>query len=442
MKNILKLEVNEKRNFPHAERSKSLLSVPSIFVDNLDSTSSVSSTSMSDDKRSDFETVSMIVRNVEAADKAIEKATADEVAKGNTKAKHDFINDLKGTIQEKFHISKKKDAMHEAGKKKEILHELKENMSGKFHQIAEKIHHIHLPHIHHAHAHDDESLIAQAMQTILLEKFNIVEASSGIHPSTSDAGKKRDVTLKFFLKKCLTFFFLLLLHLNAHYFYVQLGKRKQSSTSLQSIKQKFNLFQRPRRSVDLPTETTSLKSISEINSSSNVETTMTKSSSSSSSSSSSLSTSSSEGDSSIVDLKIHEETLSEASFDSTVTVLEKSRDLKDLKLSVQNFDSFLSSNNLNLGASFADTNKKPLHESLLSLSRNELLSASPNVKTHARTESIGCKLTASTGSPSKQQQGHQQSGSLTGKDGLSNICRRSSDSDLSITPKGECVNCS
>lgn len=191
-KNILKLEareINKKRNFPHAERSKSLLNVPSISVDNLDSTSSVSSTSMCDDKRSEFETVSMIVRNVEAADKEIEKAAA--VAKGCTKAKHDFINDLKGTIQEKFHISKKKEVVHEAtGKKMEILHELKENMSGKFHQIAERIHHIHLPHIHHAHAHEDESLIAQAMQTILLEKFNIVEASSGIHPSTSDTGKK------------------------------------------------------------------------------------------------------------------------------------------------------------------------------------------------------------------------------------------------------------
>lgn len=213
---------------------------------------------------------------------------------------------------------------------------------------------------------------------------------------------------------------------------------------MQSIKEKFNLFQRPRRSVELPTETTSLKSISEINSSLNVETTKSSSASSttqsSSSSASSLSdSSSSEGDLSNVELKIHEETLSEASsFESTVTVLEKSRDLKeDLKLSVQNFDSFLSSNSLNRGATFADTNKKPLHESLLSLSRNELLlSASPNVKTHARTESIGCKLTATTGSPSKQAQ-QQQSGSLTG----TNICRRSSDSDLSITPKGECQNC-
>lgn len=69
----------------------------------------------------------------------------------------------------------------------------------------------------------------------------------------------------------------------------------------------------------------------------------------------------------------------------------------------------------------------------LSLSRNEFLAASPNVKNHTRTESIGCKV--SSGSPSKQQ-----SGSLPGKDIQSNIYRRSSDSDLSITPKGELKN--
>lgn len=147
---------------------------------------------MNDEKRSEFETVSMIVRNVEAADKE-ELEKSKKVAVGSpTKTKHDFITDLKGTIQEKLHLSgKKKEHVHETGKKKEILHDLKENVSEKFHQIAEKIHHIHLPHMHAQH--DEESLITQAMQTILLEKFNIVEASSGVHPSTSssssDTGK-------------------------------------------------------------------------------------------------------------------------------------------------------------------------------------------------------------------------------------------------------------
>lgn len=334
---------------------------------------------MTDDKRSELDTVSMIVRNVEAF--AMQELEAQKVS---PKTKHDFLNELK----EKFHHlgNKKKEIhVHDAAKKKEILHDLKENVSEKFHQIAEKIHHIHLPHLHH----DDESLVAQAMQTILLEKFNIVEASSGIHPSTSsDAGG---------------------------------AKRKTSSTSLQSIKQKFNLFQRPRRSVDLSNETTSLKSISEINSQANAE---------------KASSSDHEENLSIDELKIHEDTCSEASFESTITVLPSSEGLKaiskeDLKLSVQNFDLFLKTNSH--GATFADTNNQPLHESLLSLSRNEFLSASPNVKTHARTESIGCKMMS--GSPSKQQQ-QQQCGSLPAKD-ASNICRRSSDSDLSITPKGE-----
>lgn len=362
--------------------------MPSIYVDNVDGTSIVStistnfdSTSMTDDKRSELDTVSMIVRNVEAfAEQEL------EAQKVSPKTKHDFLNELK----EKFHHlgSKKKEVhAHDTAKKKEILHDLKENVSEKFHQIAERIHHIHLPHLHHD---ADESLVAQAMQTILLEKFNIVEASSGIHPSTSsDAGG---------------------------------AKRKTSSTSLQSIKQKFNLFQRPRRSVELSNETSSLKSISEINSqANNVE---------------KASSSDHEENISIDELKIHDDTRSEVSFESTITVLPSSECLKaiskeDLKLSVQNFDLFLKTNSH--GATFADTNTHPLHESLLSLSRNEFLSASPNVKTHTRTESIGCKMMG--GSPSKQQQ-QQQCGSLPTKD-ASNICRRSSDSDLSITPKGE-----
>ncbi|KAL7046610.1 hypothetical protein ACKWTF_002655 [Chironomus riparius] len=61
---------------------------------------------------------------------------------------------------------------------------------------------------------------------------------------------------------------------------------------------------------------------------------------------------------------------------------------------------------------------------------NELLSASPNAKAHTRTESIGCKFSAS---PSKQQQTCASGGSLPASTA---IYRRSSDSDLSITPKG------
>lgn len=372
-----------------AEQTKSLLSVPSIYVDadNVEDKASIVSSTIStnfdsasicDEKRSELETVSMIVRNVEAF--AIQELEAQKVS---PKTKHDFLNELK----EKFHHlgSKKKDVTHDMTKKKEILHDLRENVSEKFHQIAEKIHHIHLPHLHH---HDtEESLIAQAMQTILLEKVNIVEASTGIHPSTSSE-----------------------------------AKRKSSNSSLHSIKQKFNLFQRPRRSIDT-SETSSLKSISEINSQTNTSEKGPEH----------------EENLSNVELKIHEDTRSEASFESTITVLPSSSSeclkavsKEDLKLSVQNFDLFLKSNSH--AATFAGTNNKPLHESLLSLSRNELLSASPNVKTHARTESIGCKMMGGN-SPSKQQQ--TQCGSLPTKDVSANICRRSSDSDLSITPKGE-----
>lgn len=423
-----------------------LLNVPSIYVDSQDTASTVSTpydgTSMCDipgqfdtlsvvDERSmaDVETVSMIVRNVEEMDKnffEIELRNTSQpssnVAVKDNKKHHDFIHDLKGSIQEKFHhlvhhegSQKKPEHPH---KSKVKLHDFKENVSGKFHQIAERIHHIHLPHVHH---HQD-SLVSQAMQTILLEQFNIAEASTAAHNpnATSEATSQ---------------------------------KRKSSSSSLQSIKQKFHLFQRPRRSVDIPSETSSLNSISEINPTDQTEKFQEE-----------MDEKVTEDSSSVLECNIHaDEEHSVGSFESTITVLHASDYLsitpernsneeignltkrkavskEDLKLSVRNFDSYMSNkkscdNISSKSATFtADTNKKPLHESLLSLlSRNEL-SVSPNVKTHARTESIGCKFSAS---PSKQQMMSSGSGSLPARDLTTAIYRRSSDSDLSITPKGK-----
>lgn len=386
--------------------------MPSIYIDNLDSISTISTpldtpsnydTPSMYDERSieDVETVSMIVRNVEQMDKInfdseLQNTSQESAIKEQThhenKKHHDFIHDLKGTIQEKFHhlvhhdASHKKELPHDHSKSKEILHDFKENFSGKMHQIAEKIHHIHLPHTHH---HED-NLISQAMQTILLEQFNIAEASTSVQiPTTADSSV--------------------------------IQKRKSSSSSLQSIKQKFNLFQRPRRSVDLQSETNSLKSISEVNSGSLPDKDPIKL---------------------LIEDDHPEEEISVGSYESTITIIplseQKAISKDDLKLSVQNFDSFISNKKKSCdncsckSATFtADTNKKPLHESLLSLSRNELLSASPNVKTHTRTESIGCKFSAS---PSKQQQTCASGGSLPASTA---IYRRSSDSDLSITPKGK-----
>jgi hypothetical protein len=411
----------------HPEQSKSLLSVPSICNENVDSESTTSTNfdrgSSNFDQSECIDTVSMILRNVEAMDRDTENKTSEEIAINATNAdtrnskKHDFIHDLKGTIQEKFHHMMHHHHHHhdeslptknESGKPKEkILHELKENVSGKFHQIADKLHHIHFPHMHHSHAEDDESLMSQALQTMLLEKFNIAEASTSHHqpsPSSSDLSTQ---------------------------------KRKSSSSSLESIKQKFHLFQRPRRSVELPSETNSLKPISEINAPRSIATT--------------------KASVEIDIVKRHDdydehsektaldEENSVGSFESAVTVIyagaskRKAISKEDLRLSVQNFDSIMSHSFENLAAA-DDTNKRPLHESLLSLSRNELLSASPNIKTHthARTESIGCKFSAA--SPSKQAACQTQSGSGGGSlpTASTAIFRRSSDSDLSLnTPKGD-----
>lgn len=407
----LVFEQKQNKALLQPEYSKSLLSVPSIYIDNLDSVSTISTpfdtpsnydTKSMCDERSieDLETVSMIVRNVEEMEKIFfdsemastsKESVIKEQSHHENKKHHDFIHDLKGTIQEKFHhlvhhdASHKKELPHDYSKSKEILHDFRENFSGKMHQIAEKIHHIHLPHTHH---HED-NLISQAMQTILLEQFNIAEASTSVQkPTTGDSSV--------------------------------IQKRKSSSSSLQSIKQKFNLFQRPRRSVELQSETNSLNSISEVNSGSLPDKDPIKL---------------------LIEDGHPEEKISVGSYESAITIIplleQKAISKDDLKLSVQNFDSFISNkkscdNYSCKSATFiADTNKKPLHESLLSLSRNELLSASPNVKTHTRTESIGCKFSAS---PSKQQQTCASGGSLPASTA---IYRRSSDSDLSITPKGE-----
>lgn len=411
-----------------ATHSKSLLSVPSICVDNGEAGFNFDASSVCDDDPSvsdavslvDAETVSMIVRNVEAAEKLEARRdssdvegelvevpmpqTDDQVSPSGRKIatakKHDFMHDLKGKFH---HLSdgRKKHEMHktesppkEHGKR---FHDLKENVSGKIHQIAEKMHHFHLPHLppHHTEV-PQGGLIGQAMQTILMEKFNIVEASTTAHPSNDSA-----------------------------------LKRKSSSSSLQSIKQKFNLFQRPRRSIEMQSETSSLKSISEVALTGPSE----KGLDDASEVATNDETKSATDELSILELKIHEEPEPGTSNESLITVKSLDPERKaiskdDLRHSVENFDSHLSAHKpYSKTAAFADTNKRPLHESLLSLSRNELLSTSPGVKSHARTESIGCKFSAS---PSKGVS------SSLGKDQMTTgIHRRSSDSDLSITPKGE-----
>lgn len=405
-----------------AQHSKSLMNVPAIFVDNV-SASSLSifdNSSISEEDRSvsdvnsmDVDTVSMIIRNVEAIDKMEMRRHSDEsmleevelpkipevvetdVKVGSPK-KHDFMHGLKDSIQEKFHhmsdnMKHRKDSpQRELGKTKEMLHDFRENVSGKFHQIAEKMHNFHLPHLpNHHHDGDSDGLVAQAMQTILMEKFNIVEASTSI----SDEA---------------------------------LQKRKSSSSSLQSIKQKFNLFQRPRRSVELPSETGSLKSISEIQPAIQVEKDVAENDEHE------VKLPRSDETSSLLELRIHDDEAT-TSNESLITVLSLERKAiskEDLRVSVDNFDSYLSTHpTFSKTANFTDTNKKPLHESLLSLRRNEMLSTSPGGKMHARTESIGNKFSASPQKNAAVSLGKDQ--------GLSNIHRRSSDSDLSITPKGE-----
>lgn len=419
---VPKRETRKKfESFPlHVDLTQSLLNIPSIYVEKEDSQSNISAlfdgSSLSEEDLStpelsslmDADTVSMIVRNVEAFEKmeagnektdefievalpATQERSVSSPQKIEGPKKHDFMHD----IQEKLHHItdniKRHELMHktdspprEHGKTKEMLLDLKENVSGRIHQIAEKMHNFHLPQLTHNHSQGvpQDGLVGQAMQTILMEKFNIVEA-------TQEANQKR----------------------------------RPSSSSLQSIKHKFNLFQRPRRSVELQSETSSLKSISEVQSPENFEKKVDE-----------PKVIEAQADSSsILELNIHEEPESGTSNESLITILSKC-DRKEISKddllfsSVDSSDSFMSTHKtFSKIATFTDTNKSPLHASLLSLSRNEMLSTSPAVRTHTRNESVGFAA-----SPSKHV-----SNSL-GKDQITTgIHRRSSDSDLSITPKGE-----
>lgn len=432
----LRKSVNE---LIHAQHSKSLLNVPTIFVDNAETAETDSNLSSGFDTSStsldepsivdvnpmevDIDTISMIVRTVEALDMMETRSDSSDSEKlvevqlpkeetqlsdqkiGNPK-KHDFIHELKGSIQEKLHHFSDNIKKHETPKDPQkdikghsptresgkIFHGLKENVSGKFHQIAEKIHQLHLPHLPHHHKEvQEDGMLGQAMQTILMEKFNIAEASTS---SPVEMGQKR----------------------------------KSSSPSLQSIKEKFNSFQRPRRSLEMQSDTSSLKSISEVNSPEQGDVSSDDASEIEDQEVDPLA-----DELSLRELQVHEEPGSLTSNESLITVLSReSVSREDLHSSpdsdsVENFDSILS-NHKPLPKT-ADTNTKPLHASLLSSPRNELLSTSPGVKMHARTESIGCKF---SGSPAKNMS------SSLGKDQMTTgIHRRSSDSDLSVTPKGE-----
>lgn len=345
----------------HRKLSSSLWNVPLIHVDTSETHSQENVVPLC--KSSSFENIKL-----------------DDIDVSSQQQQPKVVNPKKfiHSIQEKLHHltdNIKNSPPKEHGK---MFHDLKENVSGKIHQIAEKMHNFHFP---HSPGPEDDSLVKQAMQAMLMEKFNIVEGTATISSAAESS-----------------------------------TRRKSSSSSLQSIKEKFNVFQRPRRSLETSSENESLKSISE-DFCKGIENDKPKNS----------------DDSSVFDLDLHNDADSVASLESVVNVLQKTRPLvskEDLKLSVDNFDSYLSAHKtLSKASPLGDTNKTPLHESLLSLNNRNELSTSPGAKMHARTESIGCKFPAS---PSKNV-----SGSLGKDSNLSAVHRRSSDSDLSVTPKGE-----
>lgn len=96
--------------------------------------------------------------------------------------------------------------------------------------------------------------------------------------------------------------------------------------------------------------------------------------------------------------------------------------------------SIIISEDINKASDFIETNKMPLHATSVSPKNRLETSMSPANKQsgHVRAESIGCKMSQS---PAKvlnaSTPSSKESSAAIG------ICRRSSDSDLSVTPKGE-----
>lgn len=383
------------------ESSKLRLNVPSILVEtqkksevSLVSLASSLSQSDRDDSTSslsefkpmiDIETLSMILRNVEELEKleksqeesnclttteSFDVATSSKIEENSEKHKKHFIfRDLKLKLHHLSETLKRHDSVIKKKTPSEVSqHGKLHNVSDKLHQIAEKVHNFHLPHLHHQQQHEP-SLVGQAVQTMLMENFNIAEATTEIHIKESSVPNE-----------------------------------EKKSSSLESFKRKLSVFGRKKseQSKTEEVQTTTLQSIEE------VKTPRT-----------------SESEKTSDDLSIDSQANS-SSTDSLITVVPNNRKFSSFSDSMAQCSFQLPR------VSSADTNinKMPLHESLLSLTRNDLLlSASPNgLKTHTRTESTGAKFSASP----------QRISSSLGKDqGLSSIHRRSSDSDLSITPKGE-----
>lgn len=326
----------------------------------------------------DIETISMILRNVEELEK-LEAASVEPISstsdacqvpeKNLHKTKKHFIfRDLKVKLNHLSDNLKRHDSILRKKQQSESQnHSKMHNVSGKLHQIAEKVQNFHLPHLHHQ-SQSPDGLVGQAMQTMLMDDLNIVQATTDIHEKPPNR------------------------------------VRKISTTSLGSIKQKLNAFARRKLSQDVKTDTEALKAIAETQNSAK------------------LPSQSSEDSSSGASIVLHG-----SSVESIVTVVANNDDLSS------SFSGSVASFCPSNASSYANTNTNhsPLHESLLSYSRSDqhMLSASPTAqKTHIRTESSGAKFSASP----------QRISSSLGKDqGLSSIHRRSSDSDLSITPKGE-----
>lgn len=270
-----------------------------------------------------------------------------------------------------------------------LLHELKDNFSGTLHNISE---HMHMPHM--SSKPHEPGLLRSAMETMLIEKAGILGAQSDSTQENEKTISKMDSFKKRF-------------SVNFEKGFFSRRSSKDSIKSVDSVRSesaiknmsgmigtamKTILMDKANIMEDIITEHQKVYESSVPSSSDNL-----------------IQTSSSNSN-------------------SVELISSKSRTPTPNQISI------IISEERNKASDFIETNNMPLHATSFSPENRLETAMSPANKQsgHVRAESIGCKMSQS---PAKLL----NTSTPTGKESSAaiGICRRSSDSDLSVTPKGE-----
>lgn len=254
-----------------------------------------------------------------------------------------------------------------------LLQDLKDNFSGTLHNIQE---HMHMPHM--SSKPHEQGLLRSAMETMLIEKAGLLGAQSEGNPENEKPVSKMKKMKKRFSVNFEKGFF----------------SRRSSKDSI--------------KSVDSVRSESAIKNMSGMIGTAMKTILMDKAN--------------------IMEDIISEDKKSASSSDNLIQTSNSSKSRTPTPISI------IVSADKNKTSDLIETNNMPLHATSFSPKNRLETSMSPANKQsgHVRAESIGCKMSQS---PAKllnsSTPSNKESSAAIG------ICRRSSDSDLSVTPKGE-----